>query len=360
MTLISFEKPERWRRTDLTAALAARLDAGGVRWRPLPYHRRPRAAATALDVIAGSRAISAEAFRTLPELVHCRGDMAMLMARLASLPSRTRLLYDVRGFFADERAETGSWRPRGFVDRVVRRIETANLHRADGVVTLTSLALAELRRRRPGLGRYRVIPTCADLSLYKPRLVGEKPEFGLVYSGSLGTWYMASEMVAFARSAANFMVEPTLFLTPQTEQAQQLGISRDWADVREVEPPEVGAWLRRARALFFLIRPIPSKRASCPTKLAEGLASGLPVVCNRGIGDLDEVLEREQVGVLVDSFSNAGYKGAWERLESLLRDSTLAARCRRLAESHYNLDLGLARYRDLYLELLLDATTEGR
>jgi glycosyltransferase involved in cell wall biosynthesis len=351
ITLISFEKPERWDRADLRTRLQARLAAHSIGWKPLRYHRRPRVAATALDILVGSCAIAKEAASSAPDLVHCRGDVAMAMARLAGLPFRTRLLYDVRGLFSDERVETGSWLRGGLVDRGVRRMEMKNLRRADGMVTLTRAATTELLRRRPAMSLHRVIPTCADLSRYHPRSAGERPEFGLVYSGSLGTWYMGKEMAAFARSTANFMAQPTLFLTPQLDEAKAAGIGTDWADVRSVTPDEVAGWLRRARALFFFIRPIASKRASCPTKLAEGLASGLPIVCNRGVCDLDDVVGSEKVGVLVDSFSDDAYVEAWRNLENLLQDPALAHRCRRLAESRYGLDLAVRAYYDLYLGL---------
>jgi hypothetical protein len=170
---------------------------------------------------------------------------------------------------------------------------------------------------------------------------------------------MAKEMAAFGQSASNFMPEPTLFLTPQIQEALSAGIGPDWADVRAVEPGEVAGWLCRGRAMFFFIRPIPSKRASCPTKLAEGLASGLPIVCNRGVGDLDEILEKENVGVLVDSFSEESYAKAWRRLKSLLEDSELARRCRRLAESRYALERGVEAYQRLYLELLSGVEVRG-
>jgi len=352
MTLMSFEKSERWKETELRTRLQSNLARHTVRWTPLRYHKRPRVAATLWDVFKGMRMLSSEARKSRPDLIHCRGDVATVVARWASLPAGTRLLYDVRGFFSDERVETGSWRSRGFVDRVVRRMEAANLQRADGAVTLTALAGAELLSRRCSLLPHRVIPTCADLTVYRPRVAEERPEFGLVYSGSLGTWYMAEEMAAFGRSPSNFMPERTLFLTPQIRKALDAGIEPDWADVRTVAPGEAAQWLRRARAMFFFIRPIPSKRASCPTKLAEGLASGLPIVCNRGVGDLDEVIEKEKVGVLVDSFSADSYMKAWRNLESLLEDPELSRRCRRLAESRYGLDQGVDAYRHLYLELL--------
>ena len=283
----------------------------------------------------------------------------MLMARRARVPRGTRLLYDVRGFFSDERAETGSWRRGSILDRTIRRMEMANLECADGVVVLTRHA-AEMIQRRGSPQTLRVIPTCADVSVFKPRSPGQKPEFGLVYSGSLGTWYMAREMVVFARLTAGAVPGPTLFLTPEPQEVTRFGTAPDWAEVRSVEPGAVAGWLRRASVLFFFIRPTPSKRASCPTKFAEGLASGLPVVCNRGIGDLDDIIEQEGVGVLVDSFSEPAYAAAARRLKCLLGDPGLSERCRRLAKTRYSLNAGVEAYHQLYGELAAGAVPTAR
>ena len=151
-------------------------------------------------------------------------------------------------------------------------------------------------------------------------------------------------------------------LSPAPRPSDAGGRAGCWFRVGELElhiaaePGAVAEWLRRGTALFFFIRPIPSKRASCPTKLAEGLASGLPVVCNRGIGDLDDIVEREGVGVLVDGFSEAAYLAAARRLGRLLKDPGLSGRCRRLAETRYSVELGVDAYRQLYDELTAGVT----
>jgi glycosyltransferase involved in cell wall biosynthesis len=352
ITLVSFEKPARWARIEACADMQRRLEGRGIRWRALRYNKRPRLAGTLLDILVGSRTIAREAARCAPQLIHCRGDIAMVMVRCALVPSTIPILYDVRGFFSDERVETGSWRRGSLVDRAVRRMEEANLRCAQGAVVLTDYAAEALRRRRPSLLALRVIPTCADLSIFRPRAQGQKPEFGLVYNGSLGTWYMTAEMVAFARSAAGVVSGPALFLTPEPEVARRHGATPDWAETRTVEPRAVAEWLRRASASFFFIRPIPSKRASCPTKFAEALASGLPVICNRGIGDLDDIVEKEGVGVLVNGFSEAAYSAAARRLGHLLEDPRLTERCRRLAEKRYAVALGVESYRKLYVDLV--------
>jgi glycosyltransferase involved in cell wall biosynthesis len=190
-----------------------------------------------------------------------------------------------------------------------------------------------------------------DLATFRPRPSTEPPGYGLVYSGSLGTWYMAAEMVEFARAVAPVVGGRTLFLPPAVGEARRAGATPDWADVRCVAPAEVPAWLRRGRALFFFIRPTPSKRASCPTKLGEALASGLPVVGNRGIGDVDEVLDGSGVGVAVEAFTPEAYARAAERLRDLFADPGLSARCRALAEARYGLDRGVEAYHRLYGEL---------
>jgi len=355
ITLLTFEKSARWGQAAAREEMERRLEARGIRWRPLRYHKWPRLPGTLRDIVAGSRAIAQESSRLGPAVVHCRGDIATVMARWARLPSTIRLLYDVRGFFSDERVETGSWRRGSLLDRTVRRMEAANLQCADGAVVLTRHAAEALRRWRPSLPSLRVIPTCADVSVFTPRTAGRKPEFGLVYSGSLGTRYMTEEMMAFARSAAGAVPGPTLFLTPQPEEVTRLGPAPEWAEIHAVEPGAVPEWLRRASALFFFIRSGPSQRASCPTKFAEGLATGLPVVCNRGIGDLDDIIEREGVGVLIDGFSAAVYSDAALRLKGLLEDPGLSGRCRRLAETRYSVDLGVDAYHGLYTELVTGA-----
>jgi glycosyltransferase involved in cell wall biosynthesis len=348
-SLISFEKPARWADGPGRLALERRLEAARIRWLPQRYHKRPRVPATLWDCMRGLRALARELRRAPAEIVHCRGDVAMLMARGLGPRSPARLLYDVRSFFAAERAESGSWRPGGLLDRAVRAAEAGNRRRADGIVVVSEAARQMLAELLPA-AEIRVIPGCADLSLFSPRGRDEAAEFGLVYSGSLGSWYMTEQMVAFARRAS-LTLGRTLFLTPDAAAALGAGAAPEWSEVRSSAPDDVPGWLRRARASFFFIRPTLAKRSSFPVKLAESLACGLPVVANRGVGDLDGLIETERVGVFVKGFSEVHYSEAVESLARLLADPETPGRCRRLAESRYGLASGVEAYHRFYQQL---------
>ncbi len=346
MTLVSFEKAAAWERAAERVALAERLRAAGVVWRALRYHKRPRVPATLWDVAAGARAIG-RAAREGVRIVHCRGDVAMTMARLAALPEDVKILYDVRGLFADERVEAGSWRAGGALDRAVRRQETANLARAGALVVLTHPALEILAKHRGVLPPHAIIPTCVDTRRFAPQASAAR-DYALAYVGSLGTWYMLPEMVAFARIAAERLGGRVLFLTPDGGRARAAGADPAWCDVERAAHDDVPRWLARARASFFFITPSPAKRASCPTKLGEALACGLPVVANAGVGDHDALLAASRTGVSLTAFSTDDYRRAADALARLLEDPETRHRCRRLAEERFGLEAGVTAYHGLY------------
>lgn len=348
MALVSFEKPECWRGS-ARRALDDRLRRSGVCWHPLRYHKSPRVPATAMDVVMGAVVLRTLAKPTPMDIVHCRGDVAMLIARTAQLRG-AKLLYDVRGLYSLERTEVGSWSQGGLLDRAVRRVEAENLRAASGTVVLTETALPALSQRGPQLPPFRVIPTCTDTQAFRPRAATDRVEYGLVYAGSLGVFYLLEEMVAFARLAAPILGR-TLFVTQQPEVARRAGVRSDWADVVTARPEEVPAQLRRARAALFFCRSSPARCASVPTKFAEALATGLPVITNRGIGNLDAVIEQERVGTSVPDHSLGSHTRAIQDMVRFRQDPLTESRCRALAENRYSLAVGVSRYLELYKEL---------
>jgi glycosyltransferase involved in cell wall biosynthesis len=102
------------------------------------------------------------------------------------------------------------------------------------------------------------------------------------------------------------------------------------------------------------IKPCFSKLASSPTKNAEYLACGLPVIINAGVGDSDVLVTREKVGTLVTEFTSTGYAGALASIENFLvnQDDT-RKRARSVAERLFDVSgVGVERYARLYENVL--------
>jgi glycosyltransferase involved in cell wall biosynthesis len=322
----------------------------------------------------------------------------VLLARALS-PARARLVFDIRGLMAEEYADAGVWSEKSPAYRAVKRLERAGLRRADRIVVLTRRMRDWLvGERMVSAERVAVIPCCVDFSRYGVRDEAEASSgeveaardadaetsdadaetrgtddetgggrfdetrgggrFEVVYAGSVTGLYMLEEMGRFF--ACLHAREPRAFLRVLTasshEEAaavlQRAGLAPAEFWVGFAPAAEVPRYLRRARLGLSFRKPTFSQIAASPTKIAEYLAAGLPVVSNAGIGDTDWLLTDERVGVLVGEFTREEYVRAAEASLKLAGEPGVGGRCAAAARKHFDLAaIGGARYLEIYRRL---------
>lgn len=358
--LLSFEKPEDWARATERAVIDRRMRAAGIRWHPRRYHKRPTALATAWDISAGTFAALWLVLRHRLGIVHARSYVAGVMAWLATRLTGARFLLDMRGFWADERVDGGLWPRNGRMFRVAKGFERRLLLGADHVVSLTRAGVREMAQFPYLQGRMppmTVIPTCADLTRFRP-LQGRRTEaFVLGYVGSAGTWYLFDAVAACFRQLLSLRPDARLLVINRGEHAyirEQLdaaGVPEDACDVKAAPHAEIAQEMARMHAGVFFIKPVFSKQASAPTKLGEFLGCGVPCLSNTGVGDMAAILQGERVGVAVDAFDASTLAAALEQLMALAAAPDTAARCVAAAQRHFSLEGGVARYAAIYRSL---------
>lgn len=346
ITLFSFEKPD----ADMTA-LGIELREQRIAWRPLRYHKRPPVLSTLLDVIVGWRALVRAAAEARPEIVHVRSYVPALIALWARPWTTDALLFDIRGFWADERVEGGIWPANRFLYRTLYRIakwcESRFFARARAVVALTHASVPYIRElaRRPDLA-VEVIPTCVDLDRFIPMSPGATgPQ--LTWCGSIGTWYRFDLVPALVR-ATGLQLQ---VLTRQSDLAESL-LDGVQASVRSLTHDEVPRALRSGDVGLSLCASSFSKIASAPTRFAEYLAAGMPVVVTTGVGDVAAIVEQYGVGVVLRGEDDEAMRDAAARLRLLLADAGLSKRCRMVARKLFDVEAGSRSYATLYDRLL--------
>jgi glycosyltransferase involved in cell wall biosynthesis len=341
ITLISFEKS-----FDDNLAISDELTALGIRWLPLRYHRRPPVVSTLLDVLAGVRALVAVARAGRPAVVHARSYVPALIAQLARSATGAKLLFDIRGFWADERVEGGIWPEGGILYRIAKRCERWFFSRADAIVTLTRASIPQIREwLGPRDVEIDVIPTCVDLDRFSSRPARDDGPHA-VWSGSIGTWYRFD----LAAPAAQALSMPLTVLSRQTELAASV-LDGYPAAVRSVAPEEVPSQLFAGDVGLCLIRSSFSKTASAPTRFAEYLATGMPVLVTRGVGDLEAIVTDDRVGVVLRSEDEQSIRQAADQVRSMAADPEVRERCRRCARARFDADAGATAYAAIYRRL---------
>lgn len=358
--ILSFEKPADWHDVPRRHALADRMAASGIVWHPLRYHKAPTLPATAFDIAQGTAAALGIALRHRIPLVHARSYIPALIGLQVKRLTGARLLFDMRGLWADERADAGMWPREGRVYRTVKRLERVLLRRSDAVVTLTHASVPILRdiAGEAGAGLdVHVITTCTDVDRFRPDPAAKPPVFTLGYVGSVGTWYRFDDVLRCFQIIAERRPGARLLIVNREAHAHirarlaAHGIDAGCAEIIAAEHTEVPAAMARMSAGAALTHSGFGKVASAPTKLGEYLACGIPCLGNVDIGDVEQVLEGDGGGVAIRDFSADGLAAAVDRLLAMVDDPATARHCRALAERLFALEGGVAAYRSLYRRL---------
>lgn len=353
ISIISFEKPDRYDSQRYVIEDLCRR--AGIVWLPKIYHKRPPIVSTVYDLyVLWKTAINVVNTRRV-RIVHCRSYLTALIGLRLKRKTGCRLLFDMRGFWADERVEGRIWSLDNFLYRQIyryfKRAERRLVKESDAVVVLTQAAKDEIDSWNLA-PRISVIPCCVDLKLFDATQVSEnekrnlrlalgigEDEFVLLYLGSLGTWYMTEEMMTFYHalrqqtSSAKFLI-----LTPDID-----AVSGEGLILKTVPRKDVPKYIALSNASVCFIRPTFSKKGSSATKMGEVLAMNVPMISNAGWGDV-EFLQSRVHGLLITATPG-------EIPQTLFQHGKSQSQTGFFYE-YFSLDEGVNRYEKLYNELV--------
>ena len=178
----------------------------------------------------------------------------------------------------------------------------------------------------------------------------------ICYLGAIGTWYMLDEMLAFFKAYLERDANAVfLFVTQENpvainNAASRFDIPMNRIRICSAARHEVPSFLALASMSIFFIRPSYSKTASSPTKLAELMAMGLPVICNRNVGDLDNLGDWKETGVYAIEPDGHGFMSVLNDLNALLHIAP--SRIRAVSRTRFDLATGIGLYEAVYRKVI--------
>lgn len=361
--LISFEKPDDLANEVECERIARAIADAGIVWHPLRYHKRPSALATAWDVACGIAVGLWLVARYRLGIVHARSYVPSVMALVLKRLTGVKYIFDMRGFWADERVDGGLWSKGSRLYRVAKWLERKFLLNADVVVSLTHTAVNDMQSFSYMRGveqKFVVIPTCVNLQLFHPPGTTAEHDVGdfvLGYVGSVGTWYLFDEALRTFIALLKIKPHARLLIINRNEhefireRMAALGVDTSKVELKSAAHYEVVQAIHLMHAGVFYIKPAFSKRASAPTKFGEFLGCGVPCISNSGVGDTESILAGENVGVVLRTFDDEAHAQGVQALLNLVADVDTKSRCVNVANQYFALEQGVKAYDDIYREL---------
>ncbi len=373
-TLLSYERSVAFTEEGIERCrqLKQTLAAHGVEWHYLRYHKSPSLPATVYDIIAGVRLGASFVKRQGIHMVHARSYIPAAIALALKKRFGIKMIFDIRGLMGEEYVDAAHWSRGSLRYRLTKIMERRALKNTDGIVTLTEKLWPVIKEWDGLRGREvcrQVIPCCTDLVRFmfreedriQRRLeLGLEDRFVVVYCGSIGGWYLSDKLADFFLALLKLRPDSHfLWLTQGDSRLIQdlmraRSIDESQYTVRFVQPVDVASYLSASDVGVAFFKPGISKLATSPTKVAEYLACGLPVIMNAGIGDSDALVTGEGAGALVNEFTVHEYQKAIKTVLDLRKDiHANRRRMREIAERLFDVTgVGLSRYASLYEDVL--------
>ena len=347
------------------------VDDAGVEWHPLIYHKSPPVLSTLFDLYRITNKCLEVHQKNPVSLVHCRSHLLAVVGLHLKKQCSLPFLFDMRSFYPEERVDGKLWPQSKLLYRIIFRYfknrEKRILSSCDHTIVLTEAAKKIVAPKTTG--GCSVIPCCADFLHFdgnrickddidraREKIKIPKDSFVVTYLGSLGTWYCLDDMLEFFSVLKETIPNAVfLFITNTshgiiTEKLVRHGIDKSDVRVCSLRRDEIPSYLLLSSVSIFFIMNTYSKIASSPTKHAELMAMGIPVISNYGVGDISTIISKSKTGTLVRLGDRNSYRKAIDDIGQLVRLDPLYIRGK--GEEVYSLSKGVERYRHVYSSIL--------
>ena len=364
--ILSCEKPENFKKNE--AVVRKKCKDASIGWNYIDYDNSIPVISSFLTVQKLKAKALALAKQYKTQIVHCRSIIPAMVGESLQKKLGVKFVFDIRGFWADERVDGKIWNMSNpvfkFMYYYFKKKEKYLFEQADCIVTLTENAKAYIAKEFQTKNKFLVVPCCVDFEHFDFNTITDtqvmklqseigipKESYILTYVGSLGTRYMLREMLAFFKVLKSKQPNAAFLFISKSDTSEieticnKIDLDYNSIYIVSCEYHEIPTYISIGDASIFFIVTSFSGKAVSPTKQAEVMSLGLPIIANSGLGDTDLILKETQNGVILNSFTDDAYAVA---AKELLNMKKRIGEIRSGAKQFFTLDLGIEKYDSIY------------
>ena len=367
--ILSCEKSENFLKN--RAIVSQKCKDANIEWNYIDYNNSIPVVSSFLTV----RKLKAEALAIAKQhqidVVHCRSIIPAIVGESLQKKLEIKFIFDIRGFWADERVDGKIWDLKNpiflFLYKYFKYKEKYLFQQADYIVTLTENAKSFIKKEFATKNQFLVVPCCVDFEHFNYSNIQEHEvnelrakieipidNYVLTYVGSLGTRYMLYEMLRFFKSLKLKQANSSFLFISKSDTfeirsiCEKIDLDYSSIFITSCEYTEIPKYITIGDASIFFIVTSFSGKAVSPTKQAEVMSLGLPIVANSGLGDTDMILKETKSGIVLHDFNEDSYNNA---VIQLLEFKPEKAEVRAAAQRFFTLSSGIKKYHSVYQNL---------
>lgn len=327
LNIVSFEKKNKYKIHSQN--INKILLKNNIKWYPLYYSNKFKKLSKIYDVLKFFLKVFIIIFLKQDVIFHARGHIPAYIAYIFHKIFKYKIIFDFRGLWIDERLDNGnidmSKKLEKYIYYFLKKLEEKTLKVSSNIIVLTEKAKKELVNiYNINIEKISLIPCCTKYSLtyfnnkqlasIKKRLQFAEEDFVLTYIGSLGGVYLLKNMLDFFLTMVKIKPNSFFLILTNNKEIAEREIYKNYLSIKKniivknIQNHQISFYLSFTDYTISFIKPTYSRLASCPTKLSESFANGVPVISNENYGDINEIIINFKCGELIKEFNTISYK----------------------------------------------------
>lgn len=293
-------------------------------------------------------------------LVHIRSYMPGIVIPILRTMFKFNLIFDMRGFWADEKHDRLNWNKKSFKYKFFKSLERYLINNSQHVISLTQASKDIIIKEFNAVSSsIEVIPTCVDFDEFsRTSNFSKNDTLTIGYLGSIDTAYDFTKflfLITQLQTSLKYTICLKILTNKTLEDISKLipknVMSKIKLEVKYVERNNLSEEISTFDFLGFCLKENFSVNASMPTKIGESLACGVPLICNSFNSDIENIINKNDVGLIYD-FKNKLSEQNLNKLIQILEDKSIHLRCSKIANKYFSLEKGAGVYLNLYNKLI--------
>ena len=288
-------------------------------------------------------------------IFHVRGYFPLFFLIIPSLFFKLKIIFDTRGFWHHEKKDRMGWKNNSISFIIINLLEKYFLKKCNYIICLTSDAKQHLSQYIDSKKIY-VIPTCADTSKYTflNNKENKNNKINLCYMGSTSNAYNFQKIIKIFSSLYKIDKNYNLFIFTNNQyshiidEIKKNNLNKKKIIFKNLNSDQIITELKHIDYGFFFLNCNFSVKATFPTKIAEYLSLGIPIICNNFNNDISKLINNNKIGYV---YNNQSVYELDKFIKNNLNNIEMSVRCNKIAKDNLSLDYAYKIYKEIYNKL---------
>lgn len=357
--LLSFEKEKNFSNKKNLNYTKDIINDANIKWEYFLYSNKFWILSKIIDILKIIFFIFKKKIKHKVKIIHARSYLPGFAVYISRFFINTKFIFDMRGFWIDERFEWNIWSNKNiFTFKILKQIEKKIIKSSSKIVVLSKDAKKILINKfKYDLKNISVIPTCADENQFN---ISKKKywrnELNICHLGTIGSRYNIDFTLKFYKLLNKHIKTKILFINDREKlfiknNCKKYRINKMNYEIKSIKYYEVHNTINNFDFSVFFPKKGYFINGFFPTKIAESLLSGVPIITSKINNDIDKRISKNNIGIQIDQINEENILRIMDKIKNFKKNN-FKIKLRNYAIKNLSLVFAKSKYDIIYNVLL--------